>query len=101
MARIDEALSMLEEAKRMDPLSLLVSASRAAVLLMARRVGEAELECRRALELDANFWRALVGLGRCHEARGGSKDAIVCFEHAKAVSHNLPTPTVALGRSYA
>ena len=52
---------MLEDAKRIDPLSLLVAASRAAVLLMARRVGEAELECRRALELDANFWRALVG----------------------------------------
>lgn len=101
MARIEEALSMLEDAKRIDPLSLLVAASRAAVLLMARRVGEAELECRRALELDANFWRALVGLGRCHEARGGYEDAIVCFEHAKAVSDNVPTAIGALGRAYA
>ena len=101
MARIEEALSMLDDAKRIDPLSLLVAASRAAVLLMARRVGEAELECRRALELDANFWRALVGLGRCHEARGGYDDAIVCFEHAKAVSDNVPTAIGALGRAYA
>ena len=101
MARIEEALSMLDDAKRLDPLSLLVSASRAAVLLMARRVGEAERECRRALELDANFWRALVGLGRCHEARGGYEDAIVCFEHAKAVSDNVPTAVGALGRAYA
>ena len=101
MARIEEALSMLDDAKRIDPLSLLVSASRAAVLLMARRVAEAEVECRRALELDANFWRALVGLGRCHEARGGYEDAIVCFEHAKAVSDNVPTAIGALGRAYA
>ena len=79
MARIEEALSMLDDAKRIDPLSLLVSAGRAAVLLMARRVSEAELEYRRALELDANFWRALVGLGRCHEARGDYEDAIVCL----------------------
>ena len=43
IARIEEALSMLDEAKRIDPLSLLVAASRGAVLLMARRVGEAEL----------------------------------------------------------
>ncbi len=101
MARIEEALSMLEDAKRFDPLSLLVSASRAAVLLMARRMSEAELECRRALELDANFWRALVGLGRCHEARGSYKDAIVCFERAKVVSDNVPTAVGALGRAYA
>jgi len=42
MARIEGALSMLDYAKRIDPLSLLVSASRAAVLLMARRTAEAE-----------------------------------------------------------
>ena len=101
MARIEEALSMLDEAKRMDPLSLLVAASRGAVLLMARRVGEAELEYRRALELNPNFWRALVGQGRCHEARGGYEDAIVCFEHAKAASDNVPTAVGALGRVYA
>jgi eukaryotic-like serine/threonine-protein kinase len=101
MARIEEALSMLDDVKRIDPLSLLVAATRGAVLLMARRVGEAELEYRRALELDANFWRALVGLGRCHEARGGYEDAIVCFEHAKAVSDNVPTAVGALGRAYA
>ncbi len=68
---------------------------------MARRVDEAELECRRALELDANFWRAIVGLGRCHEARGVYEDAIVCFERAKAVSDNVPTAIGALGRAYA
>jgi TolB-like protein len=101
MARIEEALSMLDEAKRIDPLSLLVAASRGAVLLMARRIGEAELEYRRALELNPNFWRGLVGLGRCHEARGGYEDAIVCFEHAKAVSDNVPTAVGALGRVYA
>jgi serine/threonine-protein kinase len=101
MARIEEALNMLDDAKRIDPLSLLVAASRAAVLLMARRVGEAEFECRRALELDANFWRALVGLGRCHEARDSYEDAIVCFERAKAVSDNVPTAVGALGRAYA
>lgn len=101
MARIEKALSMLDDAKRIDPLSLFVAASRAAVLLLARRTDEAELECRRSLELDANFWRAIVGLGRCHEARGDYKDAIVCFEHAKSISDNVPTAIGALGRAYA
>ena len=80
MAKFEEALTMLDEAKRIDPLSLLVSATRSAVLLMARRTDEAEAECRRALELDVDFWRAIVGLGRCHEARGRYDDAIECYE---------------------
>ena len=70
LARVEEALNILESARRIDPLSLFVAATRGAVLLMARRNAEAELEYRHALELDANFWRALVGMGRCHESRG-------------------------------
>jgi tetratricopeptide (TPR) repeat protein len=101
MARIEEALAVLEEARRIDPLSLFVSASRGAVLLMARRTSEAESEYRRALELDADFWRALVGLGRCYEANGHFEDAIACFERAKAVSDSVPTVIGALGHAYA
>jgi tetratricopeptide (TPR) repeat protein len=101
MARIEEALTMLDEARRIDPLSLFVAASRSAVLLMARRTAEAEAECRRALELDAGFWRAMVGLGRCHEANGRYDDAIACFEQAKAVSGGVPSAIGALGRVYA
>jgi tetratricopeptide (TPR) repeat protein len=101
MARVEEALTMLDEAKRIDPLSLLVSASRSAVLLMSRRTDEAEAECRRALELDADFWRAIVGLGRCHEARGRFDDAIECYERAHVVSDGVPTSIGALGRAYA
>ncbi len=101
MGRIDESLRKLEEATQIDPLSLLVSASKAAVLLMARRPDEAEVECRRALELDPNFWRAIVGLGRCYEARERYDDAIACFERAKVVSDRVPTSIGALGRAYA
>lgn len=101
MARVEEALTMLDEAKRIDPLSLLVSASVAAVLLMARRVDEAEAECRRALDLNADFWRAIVGLGRCHEAHGLFDDAIACYERAMTVSDGVPTTVGALGRAYA
>jgi TolB-like protein len=101
MARIEEALTMLNEARRIDPLSLFVAASRSAVLLMARRTAEAEAECLHALELDADFWRAIVGLGRCHEAHGRYDDAIACFERAKAVSEGVPSAIGALGRAYA
>jgi TolB-like protein/Tfp pilus assembly protein PilF len=101
MARMKEAMNILDEARRIDPLSLLVAASRGIVLLMSRRIVEAEEEYHRALELDPKFWRAIVGLGRCHEARENYEDAIACYEQAKEVSDNVPTSIGALGRAYA
>ena len=101
LARIEEALNILDAARRIDPLSLFVAATTGAVLIMARRSGEAELEYHRALELDSNFWRGLVGMGRCHEARGDYEKAIACFERATSVSDNVPTAIGALGRAYA
>ena len=68
---------------------------------MARRTAEAEVECRRALELNPSFWRALVGLGRCYEAKGQFHEAIACYERAKTSSEGVPTATGALGRAYA
>jgi len=101
MARIEEALEVLDDARRIDPLSLMISASRAAVLLMARRPAEAEPEYRRALELDPDFWRAIVGVGRCFEAQGRYEDAIACYERARIVSDGVATAVGALGYAYA
>jgi len=101
LARIDEALRILDEARRVDPLSMFVSASRAAVLLMARRNVEAEAEYRRALELDPDFWRAMLGLGRCLEQQGHYDEAIVCFENAGRASEGVASAVGSLGRAYA
>jgi len=101
MARIDEALAALEDTRQADPLSFFVSASKGAVLLMARRPAEAEPDYRRALELDPDFWRAIIGLGRCHEAKGHFDEAIACFERARVVSDSVPTAIGALGHAYA
>jgi TolB-like protein len=101
LARFDEALALIEEATRIDPLSLFVSASKTVALLSTGRYVEAEAECRRALELDADFWRAIVGLGRCYEAQGRYDDSIACYERAKVVSDGVPSAIGGLGRMYA
>jgi TolB-like protein len=101
LARMDEALAMVDEATRIDPLSLFVSATKTAILLMMRRLADAEVECRRALEIDSNFWRAIVGLGRCYEAQGLYASAIECYERAMILSDRVPTSIGALGRAYA
>lgn len=99
--RMEEALEMVDEAKRIDPLSLFVSATKTAIFLVSRRPVEAEAECRRALELDPDFWRAAVALGRCYEARGCYQQAIECFERATSFSDRVPSAIGALGRAYA
>ena len=99
--RMHEALAMVEEATRIDPLSLFVSATKTAILLMSRLPVEAEAECRRALELDPDFWRAVVGLGRCYEAQGDYERAIDCYERATVLSDRVPTSIGALGRACA
>jgi TolB-like protein/Tfp pilus assembly protein PilF len=101
MARMDEALAMVGEATRIDPLSLFVSSTKTAILLMLRRIPEAEAECRRALELDSEFWRAVVALGRCYEAQRLYDRAIECYERATILSDRVPTAIGALGRAYA
>lgn len=101
MARFEESLAMVDEARRIDPLSTFVSSSRAAIFLVSRRVAEAEAECRRALELDPDFWRSIVALGRCYEEQGRYEDAIACFERATVVSDRVPSAIGALGRAYA
>lgn len=101
MARFEESLAMVDEARRIDPLSTFVSSSRAAIFLVSHRVAEAEAECRRALELEPDFWRSIVALGRCYEAQGRYTDAIACFERATVVSDRVPSAIGALGRAYA
>ena len=92
---------MVEEATRIDPLSLFVSATKTAILLMLRRLAEAEAECRRALELDSEFWRAVVGAGPLLRSTGLYDRAIECYERATILSDRVPTSIGALGRAYA
>lgn len=99
-ARMEEALAMVNEARRIDPLSLIVSASRGAVLLVSRRISDAEAEYRKALELDPNFWRAVLGLGRCFEAQGRLSEAVACMERATMISDRVPSAIGALGHAY-
>jgi tetratricopeptide (TPR) repeat protein len=101
MARMDEALAILGEAQRIDPLSPFAAANKAAALTLARRPVDAEAECRRALELDPDFWRLIVSLGRCYETFGRYAEAICCFERAVILSEGVPSAIGALGRAYA
>ena len=73
--RVDEALKESAEARRLDPLSLIIASDRGAIYYYARQYDQAIAEWQSVLELDPNFPRAhmiffaLVETHRDKEAR--------------------------------
>lgn len=66
----------MEEAESLDPLSLLITGSRASVLYYARQYHEGLQQCRKALDLDPASWRVLFIKGRILEQLGEWDEAI-------------------------
>ena len=85
--RYDEALTALERARVLEPLSLIDNARMATVLAWMRRYDEAATAARRTLEIDPTYPVARVQLARVLSLQG---------RHAEAMQA-LPPDTVRLG----
>lgn len=83
MGRHDEAVAELEEARRLDPLSLVIQADLAWTLFRARRFEAAAEACRQALELDPGFLVAWDDL-KWIAVRMGDED-LACRAFARVV----------------
>jgi tetratricopeptide (TPR) repeat protein len=57
LGRVDEALSEITAAQQLDPLSLVINADKAHMLIFARRPAEAIEVAKKALEMDHQFAR--------------------------------------------
>jgi TolB-like protein/Flp pilus assembly protein TadD len=66
--RFDEAIAVIREAERLDPLSVPIASDVAFALYWSRRYDEAIEQYRRALSLNRWFYRAHFGLGRVYAA---------------------------------
>jgi len=74
--KFDRALENIRKAEWLDPLSLPIANDIGFVLYWARRYGEAEAQCRSALELNPNFYRIRILLARIYAAQGRYSEAI-------------------------
>jgi TolB-like protein/Flp pilus assembly protein TadD len=83
--RFDEALDVIREAERLDPLSLPIASDAALVLYWSRRHDEAIEQCRRALALNPSFYRAYIYLGRAYAATRRYSHAIEACDNARAL----------------
>jgi len=74
--RFDEAMRMIDQAQKLDPLSPIVCAAKARLLWVGRRPKEAIAQCNKALELESNFVPAFVMLARTHALQEQYPEAI-------------------------
>ena len=106
--RLDEALEQMQEARRLDPLSLIINAELAWVYYLMQRPVEAEGQIRQALQLDPNFSHAwfiqgmiLIQQRRPREAVASLEKAVQLGGFANHVSSALAAAYAAVGDSTA
>ena len=100
LGRHDEALSEMDQAHRLDPLSPLTGALSGQSFYLARRYPEAVEHLRRALEINPNFWIGLIQLGKTYERLSRYEEALEAFRRAR--QSGVTTEALSLiGHTYA
>jgi serine/threonine-protein kinase len=74
--QFDRALVNIRKAGQLDPLSLPIANDVGFVLYWSRRYDEAEVQCNSTLELNANFYRTRILLGRICAAQDRYAEAL-------------------------
>lgn len=95
--RLEDALSELEEAWNLEPLSLIIRANIGTFQYFRRRFDEAARHLEDTLELNPTFAVALQWLGRVHQAADRLPDAIDAFRKALNVLGDDPESLASLG----
>jgi len=101
MGRPHEALTEIQTAQHLDPLSLITSSDVGWAYYFARRYDRAIQQCQETLELDANFVGAHDCLGSAYLAQGNYGEAIAECQRATIGSGNDFLRAAGLGRAYA
>ena len=86
LGRNDEAIAEMKRARRLDPLSLIINADFAELLLIAHHVEESIQQSRKTLEMDANFPLAHNQLGVAYLASHQPAEAIAELQRAVRLS---------------
>jgi tetratricopeptide (TPR) repeat protein len=96
----DEAIAEMRKAKNLDPLSLIISADLAELLVMAHLYDESILESHKTIEMDPNFALAHNQLGQAYLQKQMHDEAITELQKAVQLSGGSPTLVANLARAY-
>lgn len=97
LRRFDEAVVHGELARQLDPLALITRANEAMFLYYAGHLNEAEESLKSTLELEPNFWVALLALGKVYLQQEKYDAAIDAFSKAREFCGGSSQPLAMLG----
>ena len=101
MGRNNEAIAEMRKAEHLDPLSLIISADMAEILLVAHLNDEAIEQTRRTIDMDPNFAIAHYELGQAFVQKRSYNEAIAEFQKAIELSGGSIPSTSNLAYAYA
>jgi len=100
LGRNDEAIAELKKAENLDPLSLIIKADLAELLVIAHFYDESIQESRKTIEMDANFALAHNQLGQAYLQKQMRVEAVAELQKAVQLSGGSPTCKANLARAY-
>jgi TolB-like protein/Flp pilus assembly protein TadD len=100
LARNDEAIAEMRKAESLDPLSLIINADLAELLLIAHFYDESIQQSRKVIEMDPNFAFAHNQLGQAYLPNHMPGEAVAELKTAVQLSGGSPTSLANLARAY-
>jgi TolB-like protein/DNA-binding winged helix-turn-helix (wHTH) protein/Flp pilus assembly protein TadD len=101
LGRYEEAIEEMRKAKNLDPLSLIINADLAELLVIAHFYDESMIQSRKTIEMDPNFALAHNQLAQAYLQKHMNAEAIAELQKAVDLSGGSPTIIANLARAYA
>jgi TolB-like protein/DNA-binding winged helix-turn-helix (wHTH) protein/Flp pilus assembly protein TadD len=100
LGRYGEAIAEMRKAQNLDPLSLIINADLAELLLIARLYDDSIQQSRKTIEMDSNFALAHNQLGLAYLQKQMHEEAIAELQRAVRLSGSSPTCVANLASAY-
>jgi TolB-like protein/DNA-binding winged helix-turn-helix (wHTH) protein/Flp pilus assembly protein TadD len=100
MGRYPEAITEMKKAQNLDPLSLIIQADLAELLVIAHEYDQSIQESQKAIEMDANFAMAHNQLGQAYLQKRMNEPAVAQLKRAVQLSEDSPTCVANLARAF-
>jgi TolB-like protein/DNA-binding winged helix-turn-helix (wHTH) protein/Flp pilus assembly protein TadD len=100
LGRYGEAIAEMKKAENLDPLSLIINADLAELLVLAHLPDESIEESRKTVEMDSNFALAHNQLAQAYLQKHLNDEAVAELQKALQLSGGSPTVLANLARAY-
>jgi TolB-like protein/DNA-binding winged helix-turn-helix (wHTH) protein/Flp pilus assembly protein TadD len=100
LGRYDEAIAEMTKAENLDPLSLIINADLAELLVLAHSSDESIRQSRKTIEMDPNFGLAYSHLGQAYLQKQMNEEAVAELQKAVQFSEGSPVCIANLARAY-